>query len=67
MLSFTAVAEAFVADCLGGRVEPFGDDFEDSSIEVPSGAEYIEGLDVVIGSREETDAEGSEKEDKEAA
>lgn len=44
MLSFTAVAEAFVGDCLGGRVEPFGNDFEGSTIAVPSGVDHVEGL-----------------------
>ncbi len=43
-LSFTAVAEAFLAEHLGGRVEPIGDDFEGSSIQVPTGAEHITGL-----------------------
>ncbi len=36
-LSFMAVAEAFLARCLGGRSEPVGDDFEGSSIEVAAG------------------------------
>ena len=36
-LSFMAVAEAFLAKCLGGRHEPVGDDFEGSSIEVVAG------------------------------
>lgn len=43
-LSFTAVAEAFLAEQLGGRVEPIGDDFEGSSLEVLTGAEQIPGL-----------------------
>ena len=36
-LSFMAVAEAFLARCLGGRSEAVGDDFEGSSIEVVAG------------------------------
>ena len=36
-LSFMAVAEAFLARCLGGRFEPIGDDFEGSSIQVLAG------------------------------
>jgi dipeptidyl aminopeptidase/acylaminoacyl peptidase len=67
MLSFTAVAEAFIADCLGGRVEPFGTDFEGSSIEVPAGTEYIEGLDAALGTDESAEAQESEKKDEEAA
>ena len=43
-MSFTAVAEAFLSEHLGGRVEPIGDDFEGSSIQVPTGAEHITGL-----------------------
>ena len=43
-LSFFAVAEAFLYECLGGRYEPIGDDFEGSSITVPVGAEEVPGL-----------------------
>jgi len=43
-LSFSAVAEAFLARCLEGRYEPVGDDFKGASIQVPSGAEEVPGL-----------------------
>jgi len=43
-MSFYAVAEAFLAKHLGGRFEPFGDDFAGSSITVPAGAEGVAGL-----------------------
>ncbi len=43
-LSFMAVAEAFLARCLGGRHEPVGDDFDGSSIQVKAGAEQVPGL-----------------------
>lgn len=43
-LSFYAIAEAFLAEFLGGRAEPIGDDFEGSSLEVLEGAEHIAGL-----------------------
>ena len=43
-LSFFAVAEAFLAQHLGGRFQPIGDDFEGSTIAVPSGAEHVPGL-----------------------
>ena len=43
-LSFYAVAEAFLAPQLGGRFEPIGDDFANSSIAVPTGAEQVPGL-----------------------
>jgi dipeptidyl aminopeptidase/acylaminoacyl peptidase len=42
--SFYAVAEAFLSQCLGGRFEAVGDDFKDSSIRVPEGAEFVPGL-----------------------
>ena len=43
-LSFFAIAEAFLAECLGGRFEPVGDDFRGSSLTVPVGAEHVPGL-----------------------
>jgi dipeptidyl aminopeptidase/acylaminoacyl peptidase len=43
-LSFNAVAEAFLAEHLGGRYEPVGDDFGGSSITAPSGADGVPGL-----------------------
>lgn len=43
-LSFNAVAEGFLSTCLGGRVQPIGDDLEGSSIQVLEGAEMVPGL-----------------------
>ena len=43
-LSFNAAAEEFLATCLGGRVEPVGDDLTGSSITVPTGGELLPGL-----------------------
>jgi dipeptidyl aminopeptidase/acylaminoacyl peptidase len=43
--SFKAVSEAFLAAHLGGRCEPVGDDFADSTIEFKAGRELIPGLD----------------------
>lgn len=43
-LSFFAVAEAFLGECEGGRHEAIGDDFDNSSIQVLYGAEYVPGL-----------------------
>ena len=43
-LSFMAVAEGFLARCLGGRFEPVGDDFEGSSIQVLAGESEVPGL-----------------------
>ena len=44
-LSYMAVAEAFLAKCLGGRYEPIGSDFEASSIQVVEGAGDVPGLE----------------------
>lgn len=41
-LSFHAIAERFLAEVLGGRCEPVGDDFEGSSLQV-----VVDTLDVV--------------------
>ncbi|GAB3730329.1 S9 family peptidase [Luteimonas pelagia] len=43
-MAFNAVAEGFLAQCLGGRAEPIGDDFNGSSISVPTGAAIVPGL-----------------------
>jgi len=42
--AFNAVAEGFLGQCLGGRVQPIGDDFTGSSIGVPNGADGVPGL-----------------------
>ncbi|MFN0012437.1 MAG: S9 family peptidase [Phycisphaerales bacterium] len=43
-MSFYAVAETFLAEHLGGRSEPIGDDFKGSSITVPTGADGVKGV-----------------------
>lgn len=43
-LSFNAVAEAFLAEHLGGRYEPIGEAFRGASITVPRGADQVPGL-----------------------
>ena len=43
-MSFYATTEAFLAQCLGGRYQPIGDDFEGSSVQVLNGAEFVPGL-----------------------
>ncbi len=50
-LSFNAVAEAFLAKCLGGRCEPVGGDFEGSSLSVLAGAGEVPGLAEVLEKR----------------
>ena len=42
--AFYAIAEGFLAECLGGRAESIGDDFTGSSITVPVGSDGVPGL-----------------------
>jgi dipeptidyl aminopeptidase/acylaminoacyl peptidase len=46
--SFNAVTEAFLAEQLGGRFEPIGDDFKGSKITVPAGADQVPGLEKAL-------------------
>ena len=48
-LSFTAVAEAFLSRCLGGRVQPIGDDFDGCSLTVLAGVDEVPGLAEALG------------------
>jgi dipeptidyl aminopeptidase/acylaminoacyl peptidase len=43
-LSFYAVTEAFLAECLGGRYQDLGDDFANSSIQIPHGIEFVPSI-----------------------
>ena len=43
-LSFYAIAEGFLSQCLGGRQEPIGQDFAGSSVQVKEGAQHVPGL-----------------------
>jgi dipeptidyl aminopeptidase/acylaminoacyl peptidase len=43
-LAFTGIAEAFLAQHLGGRYEPLDGSLEKSSAEIPAGAEQVPGL-----------------------
>lgn len=43
-IAFYAVAETFLGQCLGGRVEPLGEALAASSVQVLEGAELIPGL-----------------------
>lgn len=43
-MSFNAVTEAFLAECLGGAAEPYGNVFDGSTAQVLAGAEYVTGL-----------------------
>jgi dipeptidyl aminopeptidase/acylaminoacyl peptidase len=42
--SFYAIAEGFLAQCLGGRYEPVGLDFKGANLQVLEGAQYVPGL-----------------------
>ena len=44
LLSFAAASEAFLAAHLGGRVEPVGDDFRNSTITCRAGCDQVAGL-----------------------
>jgi dipeptidyl aminopeptidase/acylaminoacyl peptidase len=50
-LSWSAIAEAFLARHLGGRAEPIGDDLAGASVEVRAGIEQIAGLVDTVGAR----------------
>lgn len=43
-IALAAVAEHFLAQCLGGRAEPFGQSLRSSSLIIPHGANFVEGL-----------------------
>jgi dipeptidyl aminopeptidase/acylaminoacyl peptidase len=53
-IAFNAVAESFLGTCLGGRVEPIGDDFTGSSITVPNGASLLPGLSEALSAHQAT-------------
>lgn len=48
-IAFNAVAENFLAPCLGGRAEPIGDALQPSTAQVKQGAEYVPGLKEAVG------------------
>jgi dipeptidyl aminopeptidase/acylaminoacyl peptidase len=43
-IAFTAITEAFLASCLGGRAEPFDGELSRSTAEIRTGADYVSGL-----------------------
>ena len=50
-MSFNAVTEKFLSQYLGGRIEPIGNDFEGSSITVPTGADNIPNLNAALANK----------------
>jgi dipeptidyl aminopeptidase/acylaminoacyl peptidase len=53
--AFNAVTEAFLAQQLGGRFEPVGQDFDGSTITVPTGADQVPGLVNALSSMKHSD------------
>jgi len=49
--AFNAITEVFLAEHLGGRYQPIGDDLEGSSVTVPEGASQVPGLTGALESR----------------
>jgi dipeptidyl aminopeptidase/acylaminoacyl peptidase len=47
-MSFYAVTEAFLAENLGGRYEPVGDDFAGATLYVPIGADDVPGVSAAL-------------------
>ena len=43
-IGFNAVAEAFLGNCLGGRLEPLGETVRQSTAQIVQGAEHVPGL-----------------------
>ena len=43
-IAFNAVAENFLATCLGGRAEPISGELESSTAQIVTGAEHVKGL-----------------------
>lgn len=50
-LSFYAITEAFLSTHLGGVFEPIGSDFEDSSVAVTAGGEFVPGIAAALAGR----------------
>ncbi|BBC74134.1 peptidase S9 [Altererythrobacter sp. B11] len=47
-IAFNAVAENFLATCLGGRAEPIGEAVDKSTAEIVTGAVHVKGLRVPV-------------------
>lgn len=48
-LAFFAIAENFLAECLGGRSEPLGNVLAPSTAEIIEGAQHVAGLEEALG------------------
>lgn len=49
-IAFYAIAENFLAECLGGRAEPLGDALKPASAQIVEGAEHVQGLEAALAS-----------------
>ena len=49
-IAFFAIAENFLAECIGGRAEPLGDALKPSSAEIVEGAAHVKGLEAALAS-----------------
>ena len=49
-IAFYAIAENFLAECLGGRAEGLDSVLADSTAEIVEGAEYVQGLQAALDS-----------------
>ena len=47
-IAFYAIAENFLAECLGGRAEPLGDALRPASAQIIEGAEHVKGLEAAL-------------------
>ena len=47
-ISFHAVAEHFLAQCLGGTPRPYGTDLAGSGVQVPIGAQHVPSLEAAL-------------------
>ena len=48
-IAFFAIAENFLAECIGGRAEPLGDALKPSSAKIVEGEEHVKGLTAALG------------------
>ncbi|NBB26157.1 alpha/beta fold hydrolase [Porphyrobacter sp. SLTP] len=48
-ISFYAIAENFLAECMGGRAEPLGDALAPASAQIVEGADHVKGLKAALG------------------
>jgi dipeptidyl aminopeptidase/acylaminoacyl peptidase len=48
-ISFYAIAENFLSECMGGRAEPLGDALAPASAQIVEGAEHVKGLAAALG------------------